>query len=120
MTKLYNADPFNYRSSAWGCDFYTIKSVVSAINGQSERFYYSSEFMAASYAFADTENLDEENAVATWELNLDSLIEAGAQFDRVDTLLQCWIFFRRNAEKNIDIANKELSLFIHDIIEPKD
>ena len=49
-----------------------------------------------------------------------SLIEAGAQFDRVDTLLQCWIFFRRNAEKNIDIANKELSLFIHDIIEPKD
>ena len=116
MTKLYNADPFNYSSY----DFYTIKSIVSAINGKSERFYYSSEFMAASYAFADSENLDEENAVATWELNLDSLIEAGAQFDRVDALLQCWVFFRRNAEKNIDIANKELSLFIHDIIEPKD
>lgn len=113
MTKLYNADLFNYN------DFYTIKSVVSAVNGKSERFYYSPEFMAASYAFADSENLDKENAVATWELNLDSLIEAGAQFDRVDALFQCWVFFRRHAEKNIATANEELGPFLDDIIEPE-
>lgn len=119
MTKLYNTDPFNYNDIAWAQDFYTIKSVVSAVNGKSERFYYSPEFMAASYAFADSENLDEENAVATWELNLDSLIEAGAQFDRADALFQCWVFFRRNAEKNIATANEELGPFLVDIIEPE-
>lgn len=108
MTKLYNADRFNYNDIAWYGDYQSREAVADAVNNNRDQFKYSAEFMAASYAFEAQEDSDFEHNPDDWAAHLEFLEEDGAEFDAYTALSQCWIFLRREKQNEIDELQDEI------------
>lgn len=117
-TQLYNIKPFDYYSFAYGYKFHSLESIVAEINDSKDCTVHTPEFMSASYAFTAQEEAGYPQEEEAWDAYLEDLSDAGAEFDRSEAILHCWLFLRQQHQEVVDRCNEALCASNAEIITP--
>lgn len=117
-TQLYNIKPFDYYSNAYGYKFHNLENIVAEINDSKDCTVHTPEFMSASYAFAAQEDSGYPQEPNAWNIHLAVLSNAGAEFDRHEAIMHCWLFLRQQHQEVVDRCNEALCASNAEIINP--